>query len=256
MGCGWNQNGFHGKVRSVDGEFLRKNSPGSGCQRKLLVDFHGAFKPNGLHRDFPNVVAYEGVRGLEYNKWSNTLTPDYNLTIPFIRMVCGPMDYTPGAMRNYHTEEFQPNFERPGSQGTRCHQLALFVVFESGIQMLADSPSNYEKEPESTAFIASIPNTWDETRVLEAKVGAYIVMARRKGNDWYIGAINNNTEREFIIDLDFLPEGERKAVIMQDGLNANRFAEDYQRLETEVSKQSKMKIKLAKGGGFAARIAN
>ncbi|MFH0759522.1 MAG: glycoside hydrolase family 97 protein [Bacteroidota bacterium] len=222
----------------------------------LFVDFHGAFKPNGLHRAFPNVVAYEGVRGLEYCKWSSTVTPEHNLTIPFTRMVCGPMDYTPGAMRNYHTEEFHPNFARPGSQGTRCHQLGLFVVFESGIQMMADSPSNYESEPECTAFIAGVPNTWDETRVLEAKVGEYIVVARRKGSDWYIGALNNNTEREFTIDLSFLPEGEKKAVIMQDGLNASRYAEDYIRFEKKVSNQSALNIKLAKGGGFAARISD
>jgi alpha-glucosidase len=169
-------------------------------------------------------------------------------------MVAGPMDYTPGAMRNFQSSEFKQNFNRPGSQGTRCHQLALFIVYESGIQMLADSPSNYEREPESTEFIASIPNTWDELKVLEAKVGEYIVVARRNGDAWYIGALNNDEERTFNVSLSFLPEGEKKATLMQDGPNANKFAEDYQRLENTVNNESKLTIKMAKGGGFAAII--
>ncbi len=226
------------------------------ARNNLLVDFHGAFKPNGLHRAFPNVISYEGAQGLEYCKWSKSVTPEHNLTLPFIRMVCGPMDYTPGAMRNFHTEEFQPNFSRPGSQGTRCHQLALFVVFESGIQMLADSPSNYEREQESTEFLASVPNTWDELKVLEARVGEYLVVARRKGSTWFIGALNNQTEREFSIDLSFLSDGEKSAVIMQDGVNTDHFAEDYTRIETTVSNQTKLNLKLAKGGGYAARISS
>ncbi|MFO7671986.1 MAG: glycoside hydrolase family 97 protein [Bacteroidales bacterium] len=226
------------------------------ARNNLLVDFHGAFKPNGLHRAFPNVVSYEGAQGLEYCKWSKSVTPEHNLTLPFIRMVCGPMDYTPGAMRNFHTEEFQPNFSRPGSQGTRCHQLALFVVFESGIQMLADSPSNYEREQESTEFLATVPNTWDELKVLEARVGEYLVVARRKGSTWFVGALNNQTEREFSIDLSFLSDGEKSAVIMQDGVNTDHFAEDYTRIETTVSNQTKLNLKLAKGGGYAARISS
>jgi len=220
----------------------------------LLVDFHGAFKPNGLHRAFPNVVAYEGVQGLEFNKWAKTVSPEHNTTLPFIRMVSGPMDYTPGAMRNYQSFEYNPSHMRPGSQGTRCHQLAMFVIYESGIQMLADSPSNYEREKESTDFIASVPNTWDEIKVLEAKVGEYLLVARRKGNTWFVGGMNNDTEREFTISLPFLSPGERKAVIMQDGINANRFAEDYKRVETNVNNKSQIKVKMAKGGGFVMRI--
>ncbi|WP_461643358.1 glycoside hydrolase family 97 protein [Labilibaculum euxinus] len=225
------------------------------AQNELLVDFHGAFKPNGLHRAYPNVVSYEGVQGNEHCKWSANVTPEHMLTLPFTRMVCGPMDFTPGAMRNFNSKEFKFNFYRPGSQGTRCHQLALFIAYESGIQMLADSPSNYEREQESTDFLASVPNTWDELKVLEAKVGEYLVIARRKGDQWFIGAMNDNeTEREFTIDLSFLSSGAKKAIIMQDGLNANRFAEDYQRIEKSVSNQSKLTVKMVKGGGFAARI--
>jgi alpha-glucosidase len=224
-------------------------------QRNLLVDFHGAFKPNGLHRVYPNVVSYESVHGMEVNKWAKTVTPSHNLSLPFIRMVCGPMDFTPGAMRNYASKELTPNFNRPGSQGTRCHQLALSVIFETGIQMLCDSPSNYEKEKESTDFLASVPVTWDELKVLEASIGEYLVLARRKGSTWYIGALNNNEkDREFTIDLSFIGSGSKNAVIMQDGLNATLFAEDYSRVQQVVSTDSKMTIKMVAGGGFAARI--
>ncbi|MBN2348893.1 MAG: glycoside hydrolase family 97 protein [Bacteroidales bacterium] len=224
------------------------------AQRELLVDFHGAFKPAGLRRAYPNVVSYEGVCGLEQNKWSKKITPEHDVTLPFIRMVCGPMDYTPGAMRNYHSQEFEYNFIRPASQGTRCHQLALFVVYESGIQMLADSPSNYEREQESTDFLASVPVTWDETRVLEAKVGEYLIVARRNGKKWYIGGLTNNIPREFILDLSFLRPGNLNVVIFQDGPNADRFAEDYTRREITLSKETKMKIKMEQGGGFVMSI--
>lgn len=225
-----------------------------GARNNLLVDFHGAFKPTGLHRTYPNVISYEGVMGLEYNKWSKSITPEHDVTLPFIRMVCGPMDYTPGAMRNFQSNEYTPISNRPGSQGTRAHQLALFVVYESGIQMLADSPSNYEREKESTDFLAKVPNTWDEIKVLEAKVGEYLVVARRKGNIWFIGALNNDTERTLTVDLSFLDNQNKKALIIQDGINANRFAEDYELLEIMVNGQSKMHIKLARGGGFVARM--
>jgi alpha-glucosidase len=224
------------------------------ARNQLLVDFHGAFKPAGLHKAYPNVLAHEGVRGLENSKWSASITPEHDLTLPFIRMVSGPMDYTPGAMRNFQSAEFKPVFNRPGSQGTRCHQVAMFIIYESGIQMLADSPSNYEREPETTEFIAGIPNTWDELKVLEAKVGEYLVVARRKGDSWYIGAMNNDSARTIKISLSFLSVGEKKALIMQDGINANMFAEDYKRLETTVTNGSQLTIKMAKGGGFAAII--
>ncbi|MCK4664723.1 MAG: glycoside hydrolase family 97 protein [Bacteroidales bacterium] len=224
------------------------------AKRELLVDFHGAFKPVGLRRAYPNVVSFEGVCGLEHNKWSKRITPEHDVTLPFIRMVCGPMDYTPGAMRNFHSDKFTINFFRPGSQGTRCHQIALFIVYESGIQMFADSPSNYEREQETTDFLSSVPVTWDEIKVLEAKVGEYIIVARRNGKKWFVGGLTNNIEREFTLDLSFLESKAYKATIMQDGINADRFAEDYQILEQNVSKDTKFKIKMIKGGGFAMRI--
>jgi alpha-glucosidase len=223
-------------------------------QRNLLVDFHGAFKPNGLHRVYPNVVSYESVHGMEQNKWGKTVTPTHNLELPFIRMVCGPMDYTPGAMRNYSMDDFSPSWARPGSQGTRCHQLALSVVFETGIQMLCDSPSNYEKEKESTDFLSSVPVTWDEIKVLEAKVGEYLLLARRHGDTWFIGGLNGDTEREFSVSLSFLQSGERNAFIMEDGINASRFAEDYKLTKKIITNKSSIKVKMVSGGGFAARI--
>jgi len=224
------------------------------AKNNLLVDFHGAFKPNGLHREYPNVVTYEAVLGNEFSKWSTMITPEHHLTLPFIRMVCGPMDFTPGAMRNYFSKEYRANFNRPGGQGTRSHELALFIIYESGIQMLADSPSNYKMEKEAADFIAGIPNTWDEIKVLEAEIGEYLVLARRKGYAWFIAALNNTKEREFEIDLSFMSPGDKKAVIIQDGLNADRFAEDYSRLEKQVDNTSHLVIKLAREGGFVARI--
>lgn len=225
-----------------------------GAKNELLIDFHGAFKPAGLRRAYPNVVTYEAVRGLEYSKWSNTVTPEHDVTIPFIRMVCGPMDYTPGAMRNFQPDNFQSSRERSGSMGTRCHQIAQFIIYESGIKMFSDSPSNYYREKETTAFLAEIPVMWDELEVLEAKVGEYLIIARRSDDKWFVAGMTNETERSFSVDLSFLESKEYKATIMQDGINASRFGEDYQILEKVVSNNSKLKIKMAPGGGFAAII--
>ena len=224
------------------------------AKRELLVDFHGAHKPTGLRRAYPNVVSYEGVCGLEQSKWSKRNSPENNITIPFIRMVCGPMDYTPGAMRNFQSEKFTPNFIRPASQGTRAHQVALFIVYESGIQMFADSPTNYEREQETTDFLAEIPVTWDEIRVLKAKVGEYIIVARRSGENWFIGGLTDNTERTFTLDLSFLGSKDYNAVILQDGINSDKFAEDYKITEQTISNDTEFKITMKKGGGFSMRI--
>ena len=151
------------------------------------MDFHGAYKPTGLYRTYPNVVTSEGVLGLEQSKWGDLASPDNAVTFPFMRMMAGPVDYTPGAMINATKADFKPIFNRPMSQGTRCQQLAMYVVFESPLQMLADSPSNYRKEPESLAFLSAVPTVWDETRVLSAAIGEHILVARRSGSDWYVG---------------------------------------------------------------------
>ncbi len=219
---------------------------------ELLVDFHGSFKPSGLRRMYPNVINYEGVKGSENNKWSADASPEHNVTIPFIRMVAGPMDYTPGCMSNGHPENHLISFERPMSVGTRAHQVAMYVVYEAPLQMLCESPSRYYKEQETVDFIVQIPTTWDETRVLYGSVGDYIAVARRKGDKWYVGAMTDENERDLEIDLSFLDEGQYTMKLYKDGVNANRFAEDYCVETVDVFKGSKIKATLARGGGWTA----
>jgi alpha-glucosidase len=225
------------------------------AKRKLLVDFHGAYKPTGMKRKYPNVITSEGVVGLEHNKWSRDVTPEHNLTLPFIRMVAGPMDYTPGAMVNATGKDFQIVFNRPMSQGTRCHQLAMYVIYDSPLQMLADNPSNYLREPETMEFLSAVPTVWDETVVIDGKIGEYAVMARRTSRgEWFIGAMNNSTPKELEIDLSFLDKNTYDARILEDGINADRMASDFERIVRTVTKNEKLKVKLAGGGGFVARL--
>ena len=224
------------------------------ARRHMLVDFHGAYSPKGLRRKYPNVITREGVKGLENCKWSDEITPEHNVNLPFIRMVAGPMDYTPGAMHNAQGKNFFPRFERPMSQNTRCQELAKYVVYESPLQMLADSPSNYLCEPACMQFLAAVPSVWDQTIALDGKVGDYVVMARRSGRDWYLGAMTDETARDFTIDLSFLPPGRYEATIYRDGLNADRQAQDYQKVVQIVSPTDRLILKLASGGGWAARL--
>ena len=224
------------------------------ARRKMLVDFHGDQKPASLTRTWPNLISAEGVRGLEWSKWSAATEPEHNVTLPFTRMFLGPMDYTPGAMLNAQKDSFAPIFKRPMSLGTRCHQLAMYVVFESPLQMLADSPSNYLREPEAMEFLAAVPSVWDETKVLDGKIGQHVAVARRNGADWYVGAMTNWTPRDLEIDFSFLPEGNFQMDAYQDGVNADRFASDYKLVKTQVNNKTKLKIHLAPGGGWAARI--
>lgn len=221
---------------------------------ELLVDFHGAFKPSGLRRMYPNVVNYEGVKGSENNKWSALITPEHNVTIPFIRMAAGPMDYTPGAMSNAQEDNYNISFDRPMSLGTRAHQIAMYVVYEAPLQMLCESPSRYYEEQESVDFMVRIPTVWDETIVLKGAMGDYIAVARRNGDSWYIGAMTDWTPRALELDLSFLSEGTFMMEVFKDGINADRFAEDY-KLEThEVNSSSKVTVQMAPGGGWAAII--
>jgi len=220
----------------------------------LMVDYHGIFKPTGLQRTFPNVVGYEGVKGMENVKWANEDVPRYDVTIPYIRMMAGLMDYTPGAMRNSNRSDFRPINSNPMSQGTRCHQLAMYVIYEVPFQMLSDNPTIYSKEQECTDFITSVPTIFDETVPLDGKVGEYVAMARKKGNTWYAGAMSNWTPRELTIDLSFLGEGEYQAVIFRDGINADRDATDYKKETLKVTSKDKLAIKLMNGGGWAARF--
>ena len=222
----------------------------TAARYQLFIDFHGAYKPTGLSRTYPNVLNYEGVYGLEQAKWDTEGDLVLNeVTIPFIRMVAGSFDYTQGAMHNAQRNSFSANWYEPMSQGTRCRQLAEYVIFESPFNMLCDSPSNYLNEDECTQFIASVPTTWDETVVLDGKVGEYLVIARRKGFHWYVGAITNWEERDLKLDLSVLPNfGAKSGHIFHDGPNANRVAKDYVR-ETVQVMGNKVKIRLAKGGG-------
>ncbi len=220
----------------------------------LLIDFHGAYKPDGMGRTWPNAITREGVKGMENEKWSRDISPDHDLTIPFTRMVAGPMDYTPGAMVNMDSVNFSPDFTRPQSQGTRAHQVALYVIYESPLQMLSDSPSNYMKEQETTNFIVNIPVVWDDIKVMDAKVGDYLLLARRSGKEWFIGALTDWTSRDMDVDLSFLPAGQYRMEVFQDGINADRYASDYKHYSVNVKPTEKVKIHLAPGGGWAARI--
>ena len=220
----------------------------------MLIDFHGAYKPDGLGRTFPNALTREGVKGMENNKWSKDVNPEHDLTLPFTRMVAGPMDYTPGAMINMDRANFNPQFTRPESQGTRVHQMALYVVYESPLQMLADSPSNYMKEQECTDFIVKVPVVWDDIKVLAAKVSDYLLLARRSGKEWFAGGLTDWSPRDLDLDLSFLGEGDYVMEIFQDGINADRYAGDYKHLRQDVRSGLKMKIHLAPGGGWVARI--
>lgn len=225
------------------------------AENHLMLDFHGACKPTGLMRTYPNVLNYEGVYGLEMVKVPNKVDfPAHAASIPFIRMLAGAMDYTPGAMRNAVKKEFTTSYTNPMSQGTRCQQMAMYVLFEAPLNMLSDNPSNYIREPECTEFICSVPTTFDETAALDGEVGAYAAIARRKGETWYAGALTNWDARDIEIDLSFLGEGKYQAVIFKDGVNADRAANDYVK-ETKVTNASqKLQIHLAPGGGWAAKF--
>jgi alpha-glucosidase len=221
------------------------------AQHHIFVDFHGAFKPAGLEYKYPNLLSYEGVRGMEQ---MDGCRPDNSLYLPFMRNAVGPMDYTPGAMISMQPEAYRSERPNSASIGTRAYQLALFVVFESSLQMLADNPTLYYREKECTEFITSVPTTWDETKALEAKAGQYVIVAKRKGNKWFIGGIVNGSEKERLFDvkLDFLKSKKYKMTSFEDGINAGNQAMDYRKKTAEVSNTDSLKIKMVKNGGWAA----
>ncbi len=235
--------------------FINEASELCACYN-MLVDFHGMYKPTGAQRTWPNVINYEGVNGLEQLKWSPKGYDQviYDVQIPFIRQFAGPMDYTQGAMRNAIKKNYNPVNSEPMSQGTRCRQLATYVIFDSPLNMLCDNPSNYRREPECTAFIARIPTVWDETLGLDGKVGEYITMARRSGDEWYVGGLTNWDKRDIIVDLSFLEEGFYEIELFKDGINADRAACDYKRVVMPVPEDRQLKVTLFPGGGFAGRI--
>ncbi|MDE5637484.1 MAG: glycoside hydrolase family 97 catalytic domain-containing protein, partial [Alistipes sp.] len=223
----------------------------------LVLDLHGSHKPAGLNRTWPNVLNFEGVHGLEQMKWSAPHVDQmrYDVTIPFIRQAAGPMDYTQGAMLNATRENYRPCDSEPMSQGTRCHQLALYVVLDSPLNMLCDSPTNYLKEPECTKFIAGIPTVWDRTLILDGRMGEYIVTARRSGDTWYVGGITDWTPRDITVDLTKLGiDGTVDATIFRDGVNADRKASDYVRENVRLDTTAPLEIHLAPGGGFTIEL--
>lgn len=227
-----------------------------GAKYHMMCDFHGAYKPTGLQRTYPNVINFEGVNGLEQMKWEvSTKQVEYDVTIPFIRMVAGPMDYTQGAMRNATKENYRPVNSEAMSPGTRCHQLAMYVVLESPFNMLCDSPSNYLAEPECTKVIADMPVTWDRTIALDGKIGDYVATAREKDGKWYVGALTDWDAREITLDFSFLPEGSYTMTVFKDGINADRAARDYKKETVTVRSGDKVAVRMAPGGGWLATIS-
>ena len=228
-----------------------------GCAaHKMVVDFHGAYMPNGLHRAYPNIVNYEGVFGNEMNKFGKEITPEHRATIPFTRMLGGPMDFTPGSMRNAVGSNFVVRNVLPFTQGTRCNEMALYVVYFEALKMLSDAATEYEKEQDVFKFLLQIPTVWDESKVLEAKVSDYLIVARKKGDVWYVGGINDESSaREFTINLSFLESGKTyKAALYTDGTNTDKNGSEYKYTEQEVTSGSTIKVKMNKAGGCVIRL--
>jgi alpha-glucosidase len=224
------------------------------AKRHLVVNFHGVAKPTGLQRAYPNLLTREAVLGHEYNMWSDRVTPDHALTVPFTRMLAGPMDWEGGAMVNGTQKTFRVVFEQPMNQGTRTQQLAQYVVYDSPLQYLAGTPSDYRAAPEFSRFLGGIPTTWDETRPLQGAIGDYLVMARRNGDTWYVAAMTDWTARKLEVPLSFLTPGDYSATIVADGKNADRYAADYKMETRKLGSRDSLIIELAPGGGYVARI--
>lgn len=228
------------------------------AQHHLFLDYHGFYKPTGLERTYPHIINFEGVFGMEEVKWApdEKDMPRYDVTMPYLRMMCGPVDYTPGAMRNATKKDWKPMYYTPQSMGTRAHQAACYVVYDSPFTMLCDAPTEYEKEPEYTKFIASIPVVAEETKVLDGIMGEYIVTARRVGEDWYVGAMTNWDERTVDLPLTFLAKDKKYNVeILEDGINASKRAEDYRISSRKgVDASTTISLKMSSGGGCVLKI--
>ena len=230
------------------------------ARHHLLLDLHG-FRPTGIQTAWPNIVNFEGVKGLENSKWEPRTSngpmhdqPRYDVTIPYLRQLVGPMDYTPGAMANATRAQFFGNNDHPMSQGTRAHQVAMYTIFDAPLQMLADSPSKYMKEQETVVFISQIPTTFDETIAIDGIIGEYVVLARRKGDIWYVAAMTNWQPRTLDISLNMLTKNIHQAEIFADGVNADRDATDYVRQSRQVGCGDVLKCVLMPGGGWSAII--
>ncbi|MCI5580035.1 MAG: glycoside hydrolase family 97 protein [Phocaeicola plebeius] len=223
------------------------------ARHHIMVDFHGAFHPSGLEYRYPNVLTFEGVRGMEYN---GDCTPANSVWLPFLRNAVGPMDYTPGAMLCYQPEDFHGGRPITPGVGTKVFNMAVFVLFESNLQMLMDNPCRYDRWPDCRDFLTSVPVNWDETRVLAAEAGQYIVIAKRKGQQWFLAGITNEKQREMEVTLSFLPEGKTMQMTsFVDGVNANRMAMDYRKTQNTVTADGTLHISMARNGGFAAVLS-
>lgn len=227
------------------------------ARHHLTLDLHGIYKPTGLNRTYPHIINFESVFGMEEVKWTDIKNnmPLYDVTFPYIRMMAGPVDYTPGAMRNATKADWRAMYSAPASMGTRCHQLAAYIVHDSPFTMLCDAPTNYMNEQECVDFITSLPVETDSTFIASGELGKYIVTVRRKDINWYIGGMTNWDERDVELDFSFLPEGTRyTATLFADGINANKQAEDYRKETRVIDKDSRLKLHLASGGGFAMKL--
>jgi len=224
------------------------------AEHRLVVDFHGAYKPDGISRTYPHLITREGVLGNEHNKWSSLVTPEHNVTIPFTRMLAGPMDFTPGGFRHATKTTFRPQNSAPFVMGTRCHQLAMMVVYESPLQVLCDSPYNYRGQP-GLAFLRVVPTTWDVTKVLHGKVGEYITIARKSGVDWFIGSMTNWDARTLEIPLGFLDEGEYIAHIFADAVDADHYPDRVYEEKRDVTAKATLIAKMVSGGGYVAHLS-
>ena len=226
----------------------------SAAEHKIMIMFHGAFKNAGFERTYPNSVTREGVLGSEYNIWSDKASPEHDLLIPFIRMAAGPMDYEPGFMTNANKRTFRALPDHVMSQGTRCHQLAMFVAYDSPMQVFSGDPSAAWLDIAYTSFLGSLPTMWDETTVLDARLGDYLLLLRKKDNDWYIAGMTDWTSRELEVDLSFLGKGKFQITICEDGVNAEKYGSDYRMRFQKVSCSDRIKINMAPGGGYVAKI--
>ncbi len=224
------------------------------ADHKISIMFHGAFPPKGFNRTWPNAITQEGVLGAEWNIWSELCTPEHNVAIAYTRMLAGPLDYEPGLLLNAQKDQFRPIGKNPMSIGTRCHQLAMFLVYDSPLQIFSGNISQGLKEPEFMELLGNIPTVWDETKILQGKIGEYIVTARRKGQNWYIAALNNSSPRDITLRFNFLTDNNFKTTICKDGVNADNYASDYELIEKDLKKNDTVTIHLATGGGFLIRL--
>jgi alpha-glucosidase len=220
----------------------------------ISIMFHGAYPPKGFNRTWPNAITQEGVLGSEWNIWSELATPEHNVALAYTRMLAGPMDYEPGLLLNAQKDQFRPIGKNPMSMGTRCHQLAMFVVYDSPLQIFSGNISQGLREPAFMELLGSLPTTWDETKILQGKIGEFIITARKKGKDWYVAGLNNNTERKIQLSLDFAGKGAYTLTSCRDGLNAHNYGSDYILDTQQVNNSSSISLTMKPGGGFLLRL--